>query len=228
MISGGVETVMACFLVTSVMLAASSRMLHCVRIMAVQGILLGVLPLLLHGGEDMHSSQIIISITNIAVKGIALPLLVWYAVLKAKVKRELEPLVGYAASLVIVLGLLIISFVLTAKLPMPGDGVRLVMPVAFTAMLTGLFMVIARRKAITQAIGFLTFENGIALFGTGMMIECGLAVELGILLDVMVLVIVTGIAVARINREFSHINSDEMHQLGDAPEESEDEKEMLL
>ena len=73
----------------------------------------------------------------------------------------------------------------------------------------------ARKKAITQAIGFLAFENGIALFGTGMMLECGLAVELGILLDVFVLVFVMGITVMRINRAFEHIDSDKLVLLGE-------------
>ena len=85
-------------------------------------------------------------------------------------------------------------------------------------MLTGLFIVMARKKAITQAIGFLTFENGISLFGTGLMLECGLVVELGILLDVFALVFIMGIAVLRINREFEHIDADRLNRLGDRVE----------
>ncbi len=226
MMNGYIEAVLACFLITSVMLAASSRILHCIRIMALQGVLLGILPLLMHIDNSMHCEQVFISITNIAVKGVILPLLVWGAVKHTGVKRELEPLVGYAASLGIVLVLIGLSFLISSRLPLPADGVRLVMPVAFSSILTGLFIVMARRKAITQAIGFLTFENGISLFGAGMMIECGLAVELGILLDVLVLVIVTGIAVAGIKREFSHIDSDQMHELGDISDSDECAKEM--
>lgn len=109
------------------------------------------------------------------------------------------------------------SFVIGGRLSLPESAVdlRLVLPVSFSVVLTGLFIVMARKKAITQAVGFLTFENGIALFGNGMMIECGLAVELGILLDVFVLVFVMGIAVMRINRAFEHIDADKLTLLGE-------------
>ena len=86
---------------------------------------------------------------------------------------------------------------------------------AFSSILIGLFLIIARRKALTQVLGFLTFENGIALFGTGMMIEHGAIIELGILLDVFVFVFVVGIAVFQINREFQHMDADRLNTLRD-------------
>lgn len=215
-----IEALLAVFVLTNLMLAASSRMVHCIRIVAAQGILLGVLPLLL--SPEVRGDQLIVAAVNIGVKGVALPLLLTMATKKANVRRELEPLVGYSTSLLIVLGCLALSFWVGTKLPFHGEGLRLAMPVAFATMLTGLFIVMARRKAITQAIGFLGFENGISLFGTGMMLECGLAVELGILLDVFVLVFVMGIAVLKINREFDHIDADRLNLLGEYPEPAAD------
>ena len=85
-------------------------------------------------------------------------------------------------------------------------------PPAIT-MISGLFIVMARKKALTQVVGFLIFENGITVFGLGMAVECGLLVELGILLDVLVLVFVMGIAMFHINREFSHIDADRLNCL---------------
>ena len=217
------EAILAAFLLTDLMLAASSRLLHCIRIVAVQGILLGILPLVVRAWSEVHPEQIWVALLNIGIKGVALPLLLILAMRQARVRRELEPFVGYSLSVVTVLALTGISFWVGAQLPPPGEaGLRLAMPVAFSTMLTGLFMVTARRKAITQAIGFLIFENGITLFGTGMMIEYGLVVELGILLDVFVLVFVMGIALFQINREFEHIDADKLNRLGDwsAPDEA--------
>lgn len=211
-----IEIIMAVFLLSCLMLAASSRMLHCIRIVILQGLLLGVLPLFLT--EDIHLSQYIAAALNIIIKAAALPFLLCLAMRKAGVKRELEPLVGYPVSLLIVLCGVAVAFQLSSRLTLPapaGESLRLVLPVSFSVMFTGLFIVMARKKAITQAIGFLTFENGIALFGNGMMLECGLAVELGILLDVFVLVFVMGIAVMRINRAFEHIDSDKLVLLGE-------------
>ena len=211
-----IEIVMAFFLLSCLMLTACSRMLHCIRIVILQGILLGILPLLL--AEHIHTGQYIASALNIVIKAVALPILLYLAMKKADVKRELEPLVSYPVSLLIVLCGIAGSFMLAAHLSLPessGSSLRLVLPVSFSVVFTGLFIVMARKKAITQAIGFLTFENGNALFGTGMMLECGLAVELGILLDVFVLVFVMGIAVMRINRAFEHIDSDKLVLLGE-------------
>lgn len=216
-----IEILMAFFLLSCLMLAACSRMLHCIRIVALQGILLGILPLI--AAEDIHTSQYFAAIFNIVFKAVGLPVLLYLAMKKANVKRELEPLVGYPFSLLAVSCAIGLSFWLSRGLALPkgAEGLHLVLPVAFSVMFTGLFIVMARKKAITQVIGFLTFENGIALFGNGMMIECGLAVELGILLDVFVLVFVMGIAVMRINSAFDHIDSDKLILLGDNNKGSE-------
>ncbi len=210
-----IEILMALFLLSCLMLAASSRLLHAIRIVALQGILLGILPLVI--SEHIHLSQYTAAVFNIGIKAVALPYLLCLAMKKANVRRELEPLIGYPASLLTVLAGIWISFVIGGRLSLPESAVdlRLVLPVSFSVVLTGLFIVMARKKAITQAVGFLTFENGIALFGNGMMIECGLAVELGILLDVFVLVFVMGIAVMRINRAFEHIDADKLTLLGE-------------
>lgn len=212
------EALLAGFLLICLMLAVSSRLFHCVYLVAAQGVLLGVIPLLSirsgHWGEPA-----VLAAVNLGVKGAALPWLLIAAIRKARVRRELEPLVGYSFSLLVVLALIGLSFWIGAKLPPATARMRIVAPAALAVMLTGLFMVMARRKAITQVIGFLTFENGISLFGTGMMLECGLVVELGILLDVFVLVFIMGIAVLRINREFEHIDADRLNRLGDAAAE---------
>ncbi len=217
------EALLALFLLTGLMLVASSRLLHCIRIVAAQGILLGILPWVLT--STLHLEQIVVSVLNIGIKGVAMPLLLNYAMRKADVRRELEPLVGYSMSLLVIICCWGISFWVGYALPMPGgQGLRLAVPVAIATMLTGLFMVMARRKAITQVIGFLTFENGVSLFGTGLLLECGLLVELGILLDVFALVFIMGIAVLGINRTFAHIDADRLNSLGDnLPAESAEE-----
>ena len=214
--SVNIEIVMAVFLLSCLLLSACSRMLHCIRIVILQGVLLGILPLLL--ADAIHTSQYIAAVLNIITKAAVLPFLLCIAMKKANVKRELEPLVSYPVSLLVVLCGIAVAFTLSSRLTLPvsaGESLRLVLPVSFSVMFTGLFIVMARKKAITQAIGFLTFENGIALFSNGMMLECGLAVELGILLDVFVLVFVMGIAVMRINRAFEHIDSDKLVLLGE-------------
>ena len=161
------------------------------------------------GGEFWLSSMI-----NIAVKGILLPLMLIRAMHKAGVKRELEPLAGYSWSLLIVTVAGALALWLSRSLDLPGVPF-LAVPAAAVTVFTGLFIIISRRKAITQALGFLAFENGIALFGVAMHLEYGFFVELGILLDVLVLVFVMGITVFQISREFEHIDADRLNLLTD-------------
>lgn len=217
------ELLLALLLISCLMMAVSSRLLHCIRIVAFQGIVLGILPLTLaHAWDEVNWPM---SAVNLILKGIVLPLLLCRAMKKAEVKRELEPMVGYSFSAGVVLVIMLFSFFISRQLPMPTGSSSIApvaVPAAFTLALTGLFVVMARKKALTQVIGFLIFENGITLFGAAVMREHALIVELGILLDVLALVFIMGIAVYQISREFSHIDSDRLNALDDMPESREE------
>ncbi|MBR7139192.1 MAG: hydrogenase [Lentisphaeria bacterium] len=211
-----VDLVLTAFLGICLMLSASSRLVHCVRLVAFQGILLGIMPLLMWNWSNAAPGMEIwgAAFVNIIVKGVLLPVLLLRAMRKAGVKRELEPLAGYSWSLLIVSVAGAMALWLSRSLNIPGVPV-LAIPAAAVTVFTGLFIIISRRKALTQSLGFLAFENGIALFGAAMHLEYGFFVEMGILLDVLVLVFVMGIAVFQISREFEHIDADRLNLLTD-------------
>lgn len=217
--TGIIEIVLACILGVDLFLATSSRLLSCIRWVALQGLLLALLPLVMWDwcSGAPHLSSILAAVCNLFLKGILLPVLLAAAMRKANVKRELEPFIGYSGSILVMALTGAGLFWLCGKItPLPPPVSLLSLPVAFITMAAGLFIIIARRKAITQVIGFLVFENGIAVFGTGMMLEHGILVELGVLLDVLVLVFIMGIALFQISREFQHIDSDRLNQLDDS------------
>lgn len=224
--NGLIEIMLLLFLLNSFLLTCSSRLLHCVKLVATQGVLLGLLPLAMAkvGHGEFTVSIGFLACINIAVKGGLLPYLLRESMLKAQVKRELEPLLGYGTSSLLALIMIGASFWFSRQLEGAVTPVsRLVAPVAFSTILIGLFLIIARRKALTQVIGFLTFENGITLFGTGMMLEQGAIIELGILLDIFVLVFVMGIAVFQISQEFQHIDAYQLNTLRDSGKENQTE-----
>ncbi len=76
-------------------------------------------------------------------------------------------------------------------------------------------IIVSRRKAITQVIGYLALENGVYAFATAVALQMPALVELGILLDVFVGVFVMGIAIFHIGREFNHIDADRLASLTD-------------
>lgn len=212
------EICLTLLLLTNLALAGTGRLHQAIRLMSVQGLLVGLLPILLWNWPEGAPALRIwaIAATNAAVKGIALPMLLAFAVRKAGVVREVEPLVGFRVSLIIVFLLNVAAFAIGKALHIhEAIASELAIPAAVTTMGTGLFLTCSRRKAITQVIGFLAFENGIAVFGSGILMEYGTVVELGILLDVFVLVFVLGIAIQQISRTFSSIDTDKLNQLGD-------------
>ncbi len=214
-----VDLILTAFMAVCLLLSASSRLLHCIRLVALQGILLGILPCFMWNWESgIPGCEFwLSSLINITVKGVLLPVMLVRAMHKAGVKRELEPLAGYSWSLLIITIAGTLALWLSRTLELSGVPV-LAVPAAAMTVFTGLFIIISRRKAITQALGFLAFENGIALFGVAMHLEYGFFVELGILLDVLVLVFVMGIAVFQISREFEHIDADRLNLLTDTGE----------
>ena len=211
------EILYVIFLALDMTLLSSSRLLHCIRLVALQGLLIGLMPLAdaaLRG--ELRPAMALMAIVSIVVKAVLLPRLLSRAMRRAQVNRELEPLAGYSVSSLAALAMVALSFVAVRSLPLSEYTAHpLSVPVSLITMLTGLFLIIARRKALTQALGFLVFENGITVFGIGMTLENSFIVELGILLDVLALVFIMGIAVFHINREFAHIDTDRLNHLGD-------------
>lgn len=203
-------------LLTLILLTTSSRLQHCIRNVALQGFLVGIIPLAIHNFTGLEAVHVILAVINVAVKAVALPAMLRWTMKKSQVERELEPLLGYSLSLFVALALIAVSFGLGSQLPLPDGSLNLAMPVAFSSMFIGLFIIMARRKTITQIVGFLTFENGITLFATALFLNYGVLVELGILLDVFVLVFIMAIQVFNISSEYKHIDADKLNQLGDA------------
>jgi hydrogenase-4 component E len=193
----------------------TGRLRACIRLAAWQGVALGVLALpLSHDGVGFR--LVFVAIITIVLKGWLFPTLLLRATRTADVKREAEPYVGPAASALAGVGMLMLSVWLGSRfeLPVPTTS-PLVLPMAFFSVLAGLFLIISRRTAVMQVVGYLVLENGIFIFGVAMAHEEPLMVEMGVLLDVFVAVFVMGIAIFHISREFDHIDVDQLSTLRD-------------
>lgn len=207
------DLVLILVLLTDLRLLASSRLGACIRTTAAQGILLGALPLLAHG-QAAPGRVIGLALGSVALKGVVFPWLLFRALREADVTREVEPYVGYVTSIVGGVMALGMSFWLDRRLPLStAAAFPLVVPVALFTMLAGLFLIVGRKRAVNQVLGFLVLENGIYTFGVGIISETPFLVELGVLLDAFVAVFVMGIAVYHINREFDHIDADQLDRL---------------
>lgn len=210
-----IDAVLVAVVLLNLLVVGSSRLATCIRCVAAQGILFGLMTFAIHEEANMLRTAVL-AIASIAVKGVALPALLFRALREAEVRREVEPYVGYNLSIFAGLGMLLFSLWLSGQLPLPQTPASpLIVPVAFFTSLIGLFVIISRKKALTQILGYLVLENGIYAFGVGLVHDASLVVELGVLLDVFVAVFVMGITIFHINREFDHIDTDRMVFLKD-------------
>lgn len=184
----------------------SSRLPSIIRAGALQGMVLGVLPLLLgHGGQWL---ALLVALGTVAVKGFLIPHLLTRALRAAHIDREVEPLLGFVPSLLLGAAATIGAVALAGLLPLrPEHRQSLLVPASFATVVSGFLLLMGRTKAITQVCGYLVLENGIYLFGLLLMGSMPLVVEAGILLDLTVAVFVIGIIVDRIQREFDTLDT---------------------
>lgn len=210
-----VDVILILVVLTNLRLLGSSRLGASIRTVAVQGFLIGLLPLLAPDhGVLWH--VLVLAIGSMALKGVVFPKLLLRALREADVRREVEPFVGSILSLLVGIVSLGASFWIGQRLPLPNPMTSaLLVPVALSSILIGLFLIVSRKKAVNQVLGFLVMENGIFTFGVGLVGELSLLVELGVLLDVFVAVFVMGIMIFHISREFDHLDTDRLSTLKD-------------
>ncbi len=209
------DVVIAVLILTNLRLIASSRISACIYAVACQGVLLGVLPLLV-GSSHLMVRACALSGVTVMLKGFFFPWLLLRALKSANVRREMEPLVGYTSSLMIGALLLATAMWFGRQLPLPVPAHSpMVLPLAMFNIMVGLFVIVSRAKAITQVLGYLVMENGIYAFGLAFALSEPSLVELGILLDAFMAVFVMGITIFHISREFDHMDTDRLTALRD-------------
>lgn len=212
--------IISVFLINLILLS-SSRIAACIRLMAIQGVLVALTPFIIP--HSVATGVVIASVLNIILKGMVFPWLLLRALQDANIRKEVEPVGGYPFSLLLGAAFFVMSFWLDSRLVYSKPVFsNLAVPVAFSTFLTGVFIIVSRMKALTQVIGYLILENGIYFFGSILLGEQSLLVELAVLLDIFVAVFVMGIAIFHINREFDDIDTSKLSELKDWIEPQED------
>ena len=199
-----------------IFLLATSKIKSAIRAVALQGVLISTLPLITDLGVFGLVHALVFASASAFIKGHVLPQMLNRALEHAKIPTDIEAYVGYNLSLFIGLCGLGSSWWLTNQLILPDmDDPKLLAMVAIFSVFIGLFVIVARMKAISQVLGYLVFENGIYMFGVAAAPKQHLLIELAILLDMLVAVFLMGIIMFHIQREFDHIDTDQLSQLHD-------------
>ena len=204
--TGAVNLLIGLAMGLNLLALASSRLPSVIRTVAVQGVALGLMPLLLEPRPDWM--VVAVALATIAVKGFVIPALLGRAMRAANIDREMQPFIGFVPSLLLGAGGTIAGVAGARLLPLlPEHAGTLLVPGALASIFTGFVLLVGRVKAISQVCGYLILENGIYLFGLLLIRSTPLLVESGILLDLTVGVFVIGIIVDRIQRAFDSLDT---------------------
>ena len=209
--SGAADLLLAAVIVVALYMVATSRLGACVRASALQGVILALLPLALEWSDGFRPPSghvVVLALGALAIKAIVIPRLLLRSTREAGVRREVEPMTSLHASTLAAAALVGLAFWLASRMALPFPVASpLLVPAAIANVLLGFLLVVARRQAITQVVGYLVLENGVFVFGLGLARQQPIAVELSVLLDVLVGVFVMGIAINHISQTFDHVDT---------------------
>jgi hydrogenase-4 component E len=207
-----VDTILALVLLSVLFSLGSSRLPALIKVIAFQGVVVSIVPFFM--GHELSAGGVIFTLATLLIRGILIPLCIYLAIKRVAIRREVEPIVSYHASLLAGLVLIVAATYVGARFDLPRAGSHaLLLPTAITLLVAGMFLLTARRNAIAMVLGYITMENGIYLVGTSFSVRAHHIVEFGILLDVLAGVMIMAIILQNIKQAFDDVDTALMRTL---------------
>jgi len=208
-----INILLIAFTISLLYIAMANRMLTFIRIIAFQGMLLfGIAFVELI--EINVLNLVFILLETIIIKTIAIPLFLKFILDRNRITREAEPSVSNFVSVVIVTLIILGSFFLVNTIQDTHVN-KIFFIVALSALFTGLYIIITRRKILTHVMGFMVLENGVFVLSLAVGSEMPMLVNTGILLDIFVSVILLGIFADKIGDVFEEQDVEQLSNLKD-------------
>jgi hydrogenase-4 component E len=188
----------ALLLFTMILIVAAGQIYRAIYAVAAQSLLIAIAGAVLATSTGNWDLWVIAAIT-LTVKATLLPWVLHRVVQRMNVRREVEPVIPIAATLVLAVVIVVASFQLSASLGSVRQAITgNALPVGIALTLTGVLVMATRKTALTQMVGLFASENGI--FFTAMSVTEGmpLIIEIGVILDVILAALVMTIMVLRV------------------------------
>ena len=203
-------------LLTAVLILWRRELTVIIRVFALQGLALAALVAVL-AAHERSADLAAVAAGIVVLRAGVLPYLLRRALAGGETRRETRPLVNVASSLLAAAVLTLLAYAvsrpLVALAPSPATQA---IPVGLTVVLIGFFTLVTRRRALSQLVGFLLMDNGITAVGFLTTGCAGLVVELGVSLDVLLVVLVLQILTTRMRETFGEADLDELRELRDS------------
>jgi len=214
--AGVLDLAAGAFLLAAVLIVWRRELRAIVRLLAWQGAALAAIPLS-EGIYHREAGPVVVGLVVLLLRSVVLPILLQRAVGdEDQERRESTPLVNTTSSLLITAGLTVLAYAVTRPIiALSESPATRAVPAAFAVILIAVFVMVSRRRALSQAVGFLMLDNGIT--ATAFLITGGvpLIVELGASLDVLFAVFVLGLLTGHMRRAFGGTDLDQLRELHD-------------
>ncbi len=206
-----IDGMAALTLLISFALLAQHRMLSVLNWFAAQGLLLAATAAVVaysSGEYELYISAIM----TFLLKGLLLPWMLWRVIRKLHVHREVEPIMNSGLTIMIAIAVTLFAFHVVQPIEVTSDLMtRNSMAIATACVLLSMLMMITRKKAITQVIGFLAVENSLFFAAIGATNGMPLVVEIGIAFDVLIAALIFGLFFFQIRNTFDSMEIDTLN-----------------
>jgi hydrogenase-4 component E len=192
---------------------AQRRVLSLINLFAMQGFALAVSTAIVAYGT--HQSHLYWSAgLTLALKVMLLPWLLHRLIRQLDVKWDVEGLINIPTTMLLGIVLVVFSFNLALPISQLSHTVaRATLGIAIACVMLSFLMMITRRKAIPQVVGFLAMENGLFFAATSATYGMPMVVELGIALDVLVGMVILGVFFFQIREQFDSLDLKHLEKL---------------
>lgn len=210
-----IDSMAALLLLIAFAMLAQRRILRLIHLFAAQGLVLAVNTFIVAyavGRPELYISGVI----TVVLKVLVLPWLLHRLIDRLNVRWDVETLINIPTTMLVGIVVVIVAFNLALPIAhLAGTITRSSLGIAMACVLLSFLMMITRRKAVPQVIGFLAMENGLFFAATSATYGMPMVVELGIGLDVLVATFIFGIFFFQIRETFDSLDIHHLEKLKD-------------
>jgi hydrogenase-4 component E len=199
------EVLAAVILISAIIMAGLRRINLLVKVFSIQSLAIALVCFTL-GFLTHENHYYLIGTLTLIAKVIIIPYIVNQSAKDLIINREMDPIINECWSSVLIGISIAITYVVLENFH------RDFINAGFVLMVVGALILVARKKAITQMVGFLTMENGLVLLEISM-VKMTLIIDILIILEILILSVIMAIMIFYINKTFNTINTDYLSNL---------------
>lgn len=203
----------ALLMLLSFSMLTQRRMLNLIRLLALQGLVLSIDIALVAYATDQSELYITVALT-LFLKVWLIPFVLHRLLIRLGMRTKVEPIINLPTTLLIGLALVIFAFNLSVPIAqISNNAATSTLALALASVLISSFMMIVKRKALSQVISLLALENSLFFVASSSAHGMPLVVELGIAFDVLIGLFVFGIFFFRIRDNFESLDLSHLEKL---------------